>query len=90
MLLPKARCILALVGVAIWDIAARRSKSVAPLIATLVVTGISLATDLVSIVDSPEVTGRIPYLGLLLQFGLIVQTIRLLRLKPSLPQTVVA
>ncbi|YCK81104.1 hypothetical protein M1D89_18760 [Arthrobacter sp. D3-18] len=75
--------ILALVGIGIWNILARRSTSLVPLIAALVIAGISLASDLLSIVDTLEVNGSFPYFILFLQFGLIVQTIRLLRLKPG-------
>lgn len=75
--------ILALVGVGIWNILARRSTSLVPLIAALVIAVISLASDLLSIVDTLEVNGSFPYFILFLQFGLIVQTIRLLRLKPD-------
>lgn len=75
--------ILALVGVGVWNIIARRSTSPVPLIAALVVAVISLGSDLLSIADTLAVNGRFPYFILFLQFGLIVQTIRLLRLKPS-------
>ncbi|MFJ4287947.1 hypothetical protein ACIPY0_20080 [Paenarthrobacter nicotinovorans] len=75
--------ILALVGVGIWNILARRSPSLMPLIAALVIAVISLASDLLSIVDTVEVNGSFPYFILFLQFGLTVQTIRLLRLKPD-------
>ncbi|MFF2843419.1 hypothetical protein [Paenarthrobacter sp. NPDC057981] len=75
--------ILALVGVGIWNILARRSPSLMPLTAALVIAVISLASDLLSIVDTVEVSGSFPYFILFLQFGLIVQTIRLLRLKPD-------
>lgn len=75
--------ILALVGVGIWNIVAQRSMSLVPLIAALVIAVISLLSDLLSIADTLEVNGSFPYFILFLQFGLIVQTIRLLRLKPN-------
>ncbi|WP_422758859.1 hypothetical protein [Paenarthrobacter sp. C1] len=79
--------ILALVGVGVWNVISRRGTSPVPLIAALVVAVISLGSDLLSIADTLAVNGRFPYFILFLQFGLIVQTIRLLRLKPGATET---
>ncbi len=58
------------------------------LIAALVIAVISLAADLLSIIDTIEVNGCFPYFIMFLQFGLIVQTIRLLLLKPNATEPV--
>lgn len=72
--------ILALLGGGIWNIAARRSKSLAPPIAALALSGVGLAFAVTNVLDALNTTGTMPnFVVLFLYSGIIVQTIRLMR-----------
>jgi hypothetical protein len=72
--------ILGLLGVGIWNIAARRSKSLAPPIAALALSGIGLALAVTNLLDTLNTEGMRPnYFALFLYLGILVQTVRLLR-----------
>jgi hypothetical protein len=72
--------ILALLGVGIWNIAARRSKSLAPPIAALALSGIGLALAVTNLLGSLNTAGMRPnFFALFLYLGILVQTVRLLR-----------
>lgn len=83
--------LLALFGTGIWNIAARRTWTMAPLITAIVVSGASLIFAVINIVDSATTTGRLPsFWVVLVYFALIVQAIRLLRLDEPRPAPVPA
>ena len=72
--------ILALLGVGIWNIAARRSKSLVPPIAALALSGIGLALAITNLLDTLNTAGMRPnFFALFLYLGILVQTVRLLR-----------
>jgi len=76
--------ILALLGVGVWNLATKATTLKAPLVVALVVTGSSLILDAVSIVDNLATTGRLQgYMVIALQVFVIVQAVRVLRLKPA-------
>ncbi len=73
---------LALAGVGIWNIVARRSASKLPLIAALVLSGLALTFTAVNMFDYATTSGRIPGLFMLILIvGIVVQTIKLLLAK---------
>lgn len=72
----------------IWNITARRSNSKAPLIAALVLSGLALVLDVISIVEVATTTAAATMpnvVGVIFHVGIFVQTIRLLKLKPINP-----
>jgi hypothetical protein len=72
--------ILALLGGAIWNIAARRSKALAPSIAALALSGVGLGFAVTNVLDALTTTGTMPGLfALFLNLGIFLQTIRLMR-----------
>ncbi|HSO14348.1 MAG TPA: hypothetical protein VLS95_00165 [Arthrobacter sp.] len=72
--------ILALLGAGIWNIAARRSKSLAPPIAALALSGIGLALAVTNLLDALNTAGMRPnFFAIFLYLGILVQTIRLVR-----------
>jgi hypothetical protein len=76
--------ILALLGGGIWNIAARRTSFLAPLIAALVLSGVGLAFAVSNVVDALVTTGTMPNLvAPFLYVGIVAQTIRVLRVKPT-------
>ncbi|GAA3283705.1 hypothetical protein [Paenarthrobacter aurescens] len=73
---------LALAGVGIWNIVARRSTSKLPLIAALVLSGLALTFTAVNMFDYATTSGRIPGLFMLILIvGIVVQAIKLLLAK---------
>jgi len=73
--------LLALFGTGIWNIAARRTWAMAPLITAIVVSGASLIFAVINIVDSATTTGRLPSFWVVFVYiAIIGQAIRLLRL----------
>lgn len=72
--------ILALLGGGIWNIAARRSKSLAPPIAALALSGIGLALAIINLLDTLNTEGMRPnFFALFAYLGILAQTIRLVR-----------
>lgn len=72
--------IFALLGGGIWNIAARRSKSLAPPIAALALSGIGLALAIINLLDTLNTEGMRPnFFALFVYLGILVQTIRLVR-----------
>lgn len=72
--------IVALLAGGIWNIAARRSKSLAPLIAALALSGIGLALAIINLLDTLNTAGMRPTLfAVVLYLSILVQTIRLVR-----------
>lgn len=72
--------ILALLGGGIWNIAARRSKALAPSIAALALSGVGLAFAVTNVLDAVTTTGTMPsFFALFLNLGIFLQTIRLMR-----------
>ena len=72
--------ILALLGGGIWNIAARRSKSLAPPIAALALSGIGLALAIINVLDALNAQGMRPnFFALFVYLGILVQSIRLVR-----------
>lgn len=73
---------LALAGVGIWNIVARRGASKLPLIAALVVAGLALTFTAFNLFDYATTSGRFPSLFMvILIVGIIVQSIKLLLAK---------
>ncbi|MFJ4170019.1 hypothetical protein ACIPY3_10940 [Paenarthrobacter sp. NPDC089714] len=76
----------ALLGCGIWNIAARRGTSIAPLVIGLVVSAMALAFAVINTVDLVTTTGRMPpVFAILINAALVIQAIRLLRMKPVAP-----
>ena len=72
--------ILALLGGGIWNVAARRSKSLAPPIAALALSGVGLAFAVTNVLDALNTTGTMPsFFALFLNLGIFLQAIRLIR-----------
>ena len=72
--------ILALLGAGIWNIAARRSQSLAPPVAALALSGIGLALAIINLLDTLNTAGMRPnFFALFLYLGILVQTIRIVR-----------
>ena len=72
--------ILALLGGGIWNIAARRGKSLAPPIAALALSGIGLAIAITNLVDTLSTAGMRPnFFAIVAYLGILVQAIRLVR-----------
>ncbi|WP_155846736.1 hypothetical protein [Arthrobacter sp. 131MFCol6.1] len=72
--------ILALLVGGIWNISARRSKSLAPPIAALALSGIGLALAITNLLDTLNTVGMRPnFVAFFLYLGILVQTIRLIR-----------
>ncbi|XAS73024.1 hypothetical protein VUN82_03965 [Micrococcaceae bacterium Sec5.1] len=75
-----------LLAVGIWNVATRRSNSKTPLVAALVLVGLELVLDVVSVVDTVTTTGEMPnVVSLIFRVAILAQTIRLLRFKPVNP-----
>ncbi|ASN19886.1 hypothetical protein [Arthrobacter sp. YN] len=76
--------ILAMLGIGIWNLATKNTIIKAPLVAALVVTGISVVLDVVSIVSTLMATGNFQgYIVVALEIFVVVQAVRVLRLKPA-------
>lgn len=72
--------ILALLGSGIWNIAARRSRSLAPPIAALALSGVGLAFAVMNVLEALNTTGTTPGLFVLfLNLGILVQAVGLIR-----------
>lgn len=72
--------ILALLGGGIWNVAARRSKSLAPPIAALALSGVGLAFAVTQVLDALNTAGTRPSVfALVLNLGILLQAIRLIR-----------
>lgn len=76
--------LLALLGAGIWNIAARHTWAMAPLVTAVVVSGVGLIFAVINGVDMLISTGKPTSLwAAWLYLALILQAIRLLRLKPN-------
>ncbi|WP_157360948.1 hypothetical protein [Arthrobacter sp. EPSL27] len=72
--------VLALLGGGIWNLAARRSKSLAPPMAALALSGIGLALAITNFLDAVNTEGMRPNVfALFVYLGILVQAIRLVR-----------
>lgn len=78
--------LLAVVACGIWNIVARRGTSIAPLIIGLVLAAMGLTFAVINGVDAVMSTGRMPALfAIFIHVALLIQAIRLLRMKPVPP-----
>ncbi|MFF1832398.1 hypothetical protein [Paenarthrobacter sp. NPDC058040] len=74
------------VGCGIWNILARKGTSIAPLIVGLVVSSLALVFAVLNSVDAVMSSGRMPALfAFFIHVALLIQAIRLLRMKPVPP-----
>ncbi|MFK0004279.1 hypothetical protein [Paenarthrobacter sp. NPDC090522] len=73
----------ALLACGIWNIVARRGTSIAPIIIALVLSALTLTFAVINSVDALMSTGRMPAVAaILINVALLIQAIRLLRMKP--------
>ncbi len=74
----------ALLACGVWNIVARRSTSIAPLIIGLVLAAMGLTFAVINGIDLVMSTGRMPAVfAIFINVALLIQAIRLLRMKPA-------